>query len=61
LLFTHLAKREDVLSMSEELFQVVAGGAVKIPVHAVLPLSRVAEAHHRLETRQTTGATVLVP
>lgn len=61
LLFTHLEKREDVLFMSEELFQVVSSGAVKIPIHAHLPLSEVAEAHRRLEGRETTGATVLLP
>ena len=61
LLFTHLARREDVLAMSEELFQLVASGAVKIPVHARLPLADAAEAHRRLEGRRTTGATVLLP
>jgi NADPH2:quinone reductase len=61
LLFTHLAKREDVLAMSQELFDAVASGAVKIPLHATLPLAEVAEAHRRLEARETTGATVLVP
>lgn len=61
LLFTHLARREDVLAMSQELFDVVAKGAVKIPLHTVLPLAEAAEAQRRLETRQTTGATVLLP
>lgn len=61
LLFTHLARREDVLAMSRELFDVVAGGAVKIPVHARLPLAEAAEAQRRLEARETTGATVLLP
>ncbi|QJP13418.1 quinone oxidoreductase [Starkeya sp. ORNL1] len=61
LLFDHLARREDVLTMSAELFSVVASGAVKIPVHARLPLTDAAEAHRRLEARQTTGATVLLP
>jgi NADPH2:quinone reductase len=61
LLFTHLAKREDVVAMSHDLFNVVASGAVKIPVHARLPLSEVAEAHRRLEARETTGSTVLLP
>ena len=36
-------------------------GAVKIPVHARLPLAEAAEAHRRLEGRQTTGAIVLLP
>ncbi len=61
LLFDHLAKREDVLAMSSELFEVVASGAVKISVHTRLPLTEVAEAHRRLEARETTGATVLLP
>jgi NADPH2:quinone reductase len=61
LLFTHLAKREDVIAMSKDLFDVVARGAVKIPVHARLPLAQVAEAQRRLEGRETTGATVLLP
>jgi NADPH2:quinone reductase len=61
LLFDHLARREDVLAMSAELFGVVASGAVKVPVHARLPLAEAAEAHRRLEARQTTGATVLLP
>ncbi|WP_225768893.1 quinone oxidoreductase [Inquilinus sp. Marseille-Q2685] len=61
LLFQHLAKREDVLAMSKDLFGVVATGAVTVPVHARLPLAEAAEAHRRLEARQTTGATVLLP
>ncbi len=61
LLFTHLAKREDVIAMSNELFDVVASGAVTIPVHARLPLKQASEAHRRLEGRLTTGATVLLP
>jgi NADPH2:quinone reductase len=61
LLFTHLAKREDVVAMSKELFEVVASGAVKVPVHSRMSLADVAEAHRRLESRQTTGATVLIP
>lgn len=61
LLPMHLATREDVLAMSANLFDVVGSGAVKVPVHARLPLAAAAEAHRRLEARQTTGATVLLP
>lgn len=61
LLPQHLSKREDVLAMSKDLFAVVASGAVKIPVPAKLPLADAALAHRRLETRQTSGAMVLVP
>ena len=61
LLFHHLARREDVIAMSKDLFDVVARGAVKIPVHTRLPLTSVADAHRSLEGRETTGATVLLP
>jgi NADPH2:quinone reductase len=57
----HLARREDVLTMSQELFDAVASGAVKIQPPTRLPLADAAEAHRRLEARQTTGATVLLP
>lgn len=61
LLFTHLARREDMLAMSRELFEVVASGAVKIPVHHRFPLAEASEAQRRLAARETTGATVLLP
>lgn len=61
LLFDHLVRRADVLAMSADLFDVVASGAVTVPVHSRLPLAAAAEAHRRLEARQTTGATVLLP
>lgn len=61
LLPDHLAKRDDFLAMTAELFEVVQTGAVKIPVHARLPLAAAADAHRWLEARQTTGATILVP
>ncbi|WP_133647000.1 quinone oxidoreductase family protein [Paraburkholderia flava] len=61
LLFDHLVRREDVLAMSDELFGVVASGAVKIAVPSCVPLADAASAHRRLEARQTTGATVLLP
>jgi NADPH:quinone reductase len=57
----HLAQREDVLTMSQELFEVIASGAVRILPPTRLPLSEAAEAHQRLEGRQTTGAIVLLP
>jgi NADPH2:quinone reductase len=60
-LFAHTAKREILLAMATDLFQVVSSGRVKIPVHARLPLTQAAEAHRKLEARETTGATILVP
>ncbi|NTF34403.1 quinone oxidoreductase family protein [Rhizobium skierniewicense] len=51
------------LLMSEigSLIGLVMSGEVKIQVGLVLPLSKTAEAHRLLESRQTTGKVVLKP
>lgn len=58
---THIADRANYLKMCEDLFSVVASGAVKIPIHTRRPLAEAADAHRALEARSTTGATVLLP
>jgi NADPH:quinone reductase len=58
---THVAKREDLIAMADDLFSVVKNGHVKIPVHSRMGLAQAADAHRALESRQTTGATVLKP
>jgi NADPH:quinone reductase len=60
-LVTYTAKRADLLATANELFDVVKTGAVKIAVNQTFPLKDAAEAHRRLEARQTTGSTVLLP
>lgn len=57
----YLDKRENIISMSNEFFEVIANGGVKIAPPQKLPLSEVIEAHKGLEARQTIGATVLIP
>lgn len=46
---------------ADDLFAVIASGAVKIAVHQRFKLSEAAKAHEALHSRQTTGATVLIP
>ncbi|HRD95461.1 MAG TPA: quinone oxidoreductase [Rubrivivax sp.] len=60
-LFTHIASREAVQTMAEELFAVVQSGAVKIRIGQRYALDDVAQAHRSLEARETTGSTVLMP
>jgi NADPH:quinone reductase len=60
-LFTHIATRESTQAMADDLFAVVASGAVKIPVERRYPLTEAARAHTELEGRQTTGCSVLLP
>jgi NADPH2:quinone reductase len=57
----YAAKREDLLKGANELFQVVASGAVKIPINQKYALRDAQKAHRDLESRATTGASILVP
>ena len=58
---TYSAKRDALMAMSAELFEVVLSGAVKIEVNQTYPLAEAAQAHRDLEARKTTGSTVLLP
>jgi NADPH:quinone reductase len=58
---TYAAKREDLLKTANELFEVVMSGAVKIPVNQKYPLKDAQKAHRDLESRKTTGASILLP
>ena len=60
-LMSYTARREDLLAMAADLFDVVGSGAVKILTNQTFPLSEAAEAHRALEGRRTTGSTVLLP
>jgi NADPH2:quinone reductase len=57
---TYAARRENLLAMAKELFDVVLSGAVKIEVNQTYPLKDAAKAHADLEARKTTGSTVLL-
>ncbi len=60
-LFTHIATREATQAMADDLFAVVASGAVKIRIDQRFALADVAEAHRALEARNTTGCSILLP
>jgi NADPH2:quinone reductase len=56
---TYGAKREAMVAMTKELFDVVQSGVVKININQSYPLKDVSKAHRDLEARKTTGSTVL--
>jgi NADPH2:quinone reductase len=60
-LMHYVAKRTDLLAAAAELFEVVQKGAVRIAVNQTFPLKEAAAAHRALESRQTTGSTLLLP
>ena len=57
----YTATRKELEETANDLFDVVASGAVKIEVNQRYPLSEAAEAHRDLEARKTTGSTILLP
>ena len=60
-LMTYTASRADLESSAQALFEVVGSGAVRITVNQTFPLAEAANAHRALESRQTTGSTLLMP
>jgi NADPH2:quinone reductase len=55
---TYTASREDLLTASGELFDVVQKGAVKLAINQTYPMRDAAQAHRDLQDRKTTGSTV---
>ncbi|HEY0301709.1 MAG TPA: quinone oxidoreductase [Rhizomicrobium sp.] len=51
----------ELQATADDLFAVIASGAVKIAVHQRFRLSEARQAHEALHGRGTTGATVLIP
>jgi NADPH2:quinone reductase len=60
-LFTYMAKRQDLMAMAGDLFEVVRSGVVKIEINQTYDLKDTAQAHIDLEARKTTGSTILKP
>ena len=57
----YVARREDLLATANDLFNVIASGAVKIPINQTYALKDAQQAHRDLEGRGTTGSSILVP
>jgi len=57
----YIVTRADYEQTANDLFGVVKSGAVKIEVNQRYALKDVAQAHVDLESRKTTGSTVLIP
>ena len=59
-LATHISTRALLEEGANRLLDVVGSGKVEIKVNQTMPLAECAEAHRRLESRETTGSTVLL-
>jgi len=60
-LVTYASKRESLNAMAGELFDLVQAGRIKPDARQTFPLKDAAEAHRSLESRKTTGSTLLIP
>ncbi len=60
-LFNYIGRREQLEAAARELFAAVASRKVRIRIGQRYALGEAAEAHRDLESRRTTGSTVLIP
>jgi len=60
-LVTYASNRESLNAMAGELFDLVQAGRIKPDARQTFPLKDAAEAHRSLESRKTTGSTLLIP
>jgi NADPH2:quinone reductase len=57
----YIAKRRDLLSAADTLFAAVISGGLHVPIHHAYALKDATKAHRDLESRATTGASILKP
>lgn len=57
----YIQPRSHMLAMAEEVFGMVTSGKIKSEAGQVYALDHAAQAHRMLESRQTTGSTILLP
>jgi NADPH2:quinone reductase len=60
-LFDYIATTEELDESAGALFEMIASGAVKIEIGQTFPLAEARRAHEALESRQTIGASLLIP
>jgi NADPH2:quinone reductase len=60
-LFSYIATRKELDDCANSLFAVVQSGKVTINVNQTYPLADAAQAHVDLESRKTSGTTILIP
>jgi len=56
----YTAARQDLLALANDLFDIVKAGKVKIDINQRYPVKDAVQAHRDLESRKTTGSTVLM-
>jgi NADPH2:quinone reductase len=60
-LFDYVATREELERRASDLFAWIVEGSLHVRIGARVPLAEAAEAHRAIESRETTGKTLLEP
>jgi len=60
-LATYTSTRADLEATANDLFDVVLAGKVKIEINHTYPLAQAQQVHRDLESRKTTGSTIMLP
>jgi NADPH2:quinone reductase len=60
-LMGYVSRRDELVAAANELFELVKSGKIKVGPRQQYALKDAARAHSDLESRKTTGSTVLVP
>jgi len=60
-LFDYTRARTELLKATQDLFAAIRGGVIRPRIGQTFALREAAEAHRALESRRTTGSTVLIP
>ena len=56
-----IRERQDLVDAADELFTLISKEIIHVHLNTIMPLADVAEAHVHLESRSTTGSTILKP
>ena len=56
-----IRERKDLVDAADELFTLISKKIIRVHLNTIMPLADVAEAHVNLESRSTTGSTILKP
>jgi NADPH2:quinone reductase len=56
-----IRERQDLVDAAGELFTLISKKVIRVHLNTIVPLADVAEAHTNLESRSTTGSTILIP
>ncbi len=60
-LFDYIPTTEEMRKSAARVFEMISNGTIEASIGARFPLSDAADAHRAIESRSTTGSTILIP